>query len=50
MARRDEIIAYANELLDLDSFKDFGPQGLQVAGAEEVTRVVCSVSGCGAAW
>src|SRR6476659_9577150 len=44
MARRDEIIAYANELLDLDSFKDFGPQGLQVSGAEEVTRVVCSVS------
>ena len=26
MARRDEIIAYANELLDLGSFKDFGPR------------------------
>src|SRR6476659_6852453 len=44
MARRDEIMAYANELLDLASFEDFGPQGLQVSGAEEVTRVVCSVS------
>ena len=44
MARRDEIITYANELLDLDAFKDYGPQGLQVVGAEEVTRVVCSVS------
>ena len=44
MARRDEIIAYANELLDPAAFKDYGPQGLQVAGAEEVTRVVCSVS------
>jgi dinuclear metal center YbgI/SA1388 family protein len=44
MADRDEIIAYANELLDLGSFRDFGPQGLQVAGAEEVTRVVCAVS------
>ena len=44
MARRDEIIAYANELLDLGSFKDYGPQGLQVEGADEVTRVVCSVS------
>jgi dinuclear metal center YbgI/SA1388 family protein len=44
MARRDEIIAFANELLDLDSFPDYGPQGLQVAGAEEVTRVVCAVS------
>src|SRR4051794_14489140 len=44
MAERDEIIAYANELLDLGSFRDFGPQGLQVVGAEEVTRVVCAVS------
>jgi dinuclear metal center YbgI/SA1388 family protein len=44
MAKRDEIIAYANELLDLGSFKDFGPQGLQVVGAEDVTRVVCAVS------
>jgi dinuclear metal center YbgI/SA1388 family protein len=44
MAHRDEIIAFAAELLDLDSFEDYGPQGLQVAGAEEVTRVVCAVS------
>ena len=38
------MIAYANELLDLDSFKDFGPQGLQVVGADEVSRVICAVS------
>jgi len=44
MAHRDEIIAYANELLDLGSFEDYGPQGLQVTGAEDVTRVVCAVS------
>src|SRR5436190_8036696 len=44
MAERDEIIAYANELLDLGSFRDYGPQGLQVVGADEVTRVVCAVS------
>jgi len=44
MAARDEIIAYADELLDLGSFKDYGPQGLQVAGAEDVTRVICAVS------
>src|SRR5256885_10256464 len=43
MARRDEIIDYAAELLDLDSFSDYGPQGLQVVGAEEVSRVVCAV-------
>jgi dinuclear metal center YbgI/SA1388 family protein len=44
MAARDEIIAYANELLDLDSFEDFGPQGLQVVGADDVSRVICAVS------
>jgi dinuclear metal center YbgI/SA1388 family protein len=44
MARRNEIIAFAAELLDLGSFQDYGPQGLQVEGAEEVTRVVCAVS------
>jgi len=44
MAGRDEILDYAAELLDLASFSDYGPQGLQVAGAEEVTKVVCAVS------
>jgi dinuclear metal center YbgI/SA1388 family protein len=44
MARRDEILDYAAALLDLDAFADYGPQGLQVAGAEEVTKVVCAVS------
>jgi dinuclear metal center YbgI/SA1388 family protein len=44
MARRDEILAHAAELLDLDSFSDYGPQGLQVVGAEEVTKIVSAVS------
>jgi dinuclear metal center YbgI/SA1388 family protein len=44
MARRDEILDYAAELLDLASFRDYGPQGMQVAGAEEVTKIVCAVS------
>jgi dinuclear metal center YbgI/SA1388 family protein len=44
MARRDEILDYAAELLDLDSFSDYGPQGMQVVGAETVTKVVCAVS------
>jgi len=44
VAARDEIIAYANELLDVDSFKDYGPQGLQVVGADDVSRVICAVS------
>jgi dinuclear metal center YbgI/SA1388 family protein len=44
VARRDEILDYAAELLDLGSFSDYGPQGMQVAGADEVTKVVCAVS------
>jgi dinuclear metal center YbgI/SA1388 family protein len=44
VAQRDEIIAFADELLDAGSFPDYGPMGLQVVGAEEVTKVVCGVS------
>jgi len=44
MARRDEILAHARELLDLDAFPDYGPVGLQVAGAGEVTKIACGVS------
>jgi dinuclear metal center YbgI/SA1388 family protein len=44
VAHRDEIIAFADELLDTASFRDHGPMGMQVVGAEEVTKVVCGVS------
>jgi dinuclear metal center YbgI/SA1388 family protein len=44
MAGRDEILEYAAELLDLASFSDYGPQGMQVAGADEVAKIVCAVS------
>ncbi len=44
MAHRDEILAYAGELLDVASYPDFGPMGLQVIGAEEVSKIVCGVS------
>ena len=35
-ARRDEIVRYANELLDIERWPEFGPSGLQVVGTEEV--------------
>jgi dinuclear metal center YbgI/SA1388 family protein len=41
---RDEIVAWADEYLDLPSYPDYGPMGLQVAGAEEVQKIVCGVS------
>jgi dinuclear metal center YbgI/SA1388 family protein len=44
MAGRDEILDYAAELLDLASFRDNGPQGMQVAGSDEVTKIACAVS------
>jgi dinuclear metal center YbgI/SA1388 family protein len=44
MARRDEIIAYLDDLLEIDAFTDYGPNGLQVPGAAEVSLVVTGVS------
>jgi dinuclear metal center YbgI/SA1388 family protein len=44
MADRDEILAHAAEVLDLDAFRDYGPMGLQVIGAAEVTTVASGVS------
>ena len=44
MARRDEILVHAAGLLDLASYPDYGPMGLQVIGAEEVRKIVCGVS------
>lgn len=44
MANRDELLAYANELLDLDAYPDYGPMGMQVEGAPEVNRIACAVS------
>ena len=44
MASRDEIVAYANELLQIERFPEFAPQGLQVVGAAEVSSIACGVS------
>jgi dinuclear metal center YbgI/SA1388 family protein len=44
MAARDEVLDFARELLDLDSFDDYGPMGLQVVGADEVTKIAAGVS------
>jgi len=44
MASRDEILDYADELLEVASFPEYGPAGAQVLGAEEVSRIACGVS------
>jgi len=43
-ASRDAIITFLDELLDAQAFDDYGPNGLQVPGAEEVAGVVTGVS------
>jgi len=44
VARRDEIVAHADALLEIDRFPEFAPQGVQVVGADEVTTIACGVS------
>ncbi|HYZ18646.1 MAG TPA: Nif3-like dinuclear metal center hexameric protein [Gaiellaceae bacterium] len=44
MADRDELLAFADELLDLDAYPDYGPMGMQVEGAREVQRIATGVS------
>jgi len=44
MADRDEILGYCDELLDCGSFEDYGPNGLQVPGAPEVSRIATGVT------
>jgi dinuclear metal center YbgI/SA1388 family protein len=39
-----EIISYLDELLEAGSFEDYGPNGLQVPGGEEVELVATGVS------
>jgi dinuclear metal center YbgI/SA1388 family protein len=44
MAARDEIVTYANALLDVEKWPEFGMPGVQVLGAVEVSTLVCGVS------
>ncbi len=44
MAHRDEIVSFLDDLLNSPGFPDYGPNGLQVPGAEQVELVVTGVS------
>src|SRR5262245_53824628 len=44
MANRDEVLGYCDDLLEAGSFEDYGPNGLQVPGRSEVTKVATGVS------
>jgi dinuclear metal center YbgI/SA1388 family protein len=44
MAARDEVIAFCDELLEIDSFEDYGPNGLQVPGDDTVSHLATGVT------
>jgi dinuclear metal center YbgI/SA1388 family protein len=44
VASRDEILAYCDELLEVERYPEYGPAGAQVLGAAEVDTIVCGVS------
>jgi dinuclear metal center YbgI/SA1388 family protein len=46
VARLDDLIDFCDRLLDAGAYEDYGPNGLQVPGPDEVTTVVTGVSAC----
>jgi dinuclear metal center YbgI/SA1388 family protein len=44
MAQRDDVVAYADELLEVHRFPEYGRPGLQVLGADDVRKIACGVS------
>lgn len=38
--KRAELVAYLDEYLKINEIKDYGPQGLQIEGTDEVDRVI----------
>ncbi len=41
--KRDELVAYLDDLLAIHTIADFGPQGLQIEGRDEVTKLAVGV-------
>ena len=41
---RDELLAYCNQTLAVDSFKDYCPNGLQVEGKAQIHRLITGVT------
>lgn len=44
MAARDDVISFCDQLLEIVSFDDYGPNGLQVPGSAGIDRVATAVS------
>ncbi|HID81831.1 MAG TPA: Nif3-like dinuclear metal center hexameric protein [Thiotrichales bacterium] len=46
MAELNAIVEYANELLKINQFKDYCPNGLQVEGRAQVKKIISGVTAC----
>ena len=46
MIQRDELLVYLTDLLNVDAFADYAPNGLQVEGRPEVRKVIGGVTAC----
>ena len=44
MVSHKELDNYCNEYLNVDAFKDYCPNGLQIEGAENIKNIVSGVS------
>ena len=44
MAKRNDILAWCDEVLQVGMFKDYAPNGLQVEGRAEVDKIATSVT------
>lgn len=49
MVARDELIGYLHELLQVERFKDYAPNGLQVEGRAQIRRLASAVTASHAA-
>lgn len=49
MVQRDELIAWCNKQLAVTQFKDYAPNGLQVEGRRDISKIVCAVTASQAA-
>lgn len=41
--KKTDLVAYLDDLLNIKTIADYGPQGLQIEGSEEVTRIAVGV-------
>ncbi len=44
--KREELRQYLGEFLQLDKFRDYAPNGLQVEGKAEIRKIVTGVTAC----